>query len=223
MTDYYALLRGRWALSKDDTPRVHSWMNDVSPGHEDLEGHGNDVDAWRHGGVAALLAYRNGYSNVIRWGNALEDYHPDNEQEALQDYWNNDIGARIGAVARTTGMTVDELGDAVKAAFRQGVFQTNAYAPFRRVRSFKIGQMTVSLDTGLVTLPDGSQFDLKNSERLGHVPTDRSIFGPSFVDRFGNWCPSSDDLRLVRRFVKGGSGSSGLEFKRPATDAASVG
>ena len=35
-------------------------------------------------------------------------------------------------------------------------------------------------------------------------------------------CPSSDDLRLVRRFVKGGSGSSGLEFKRPATDAASV-
>jgi membrane protease subunit HflK len=37
------------------------------------------------------------------------------------------------------------------------------------------------------------------------------------------WCPSSDDLRLVRRFVKGGSGSSGLEFKRPATDAASVG
>ena len=37
------------------------------------------------------------------------------------------------------------------------------------------------------------------------------------------YCPSSDDLRLVRRFVKGGSGSSGLEFKRPATDAASVG
>jgi multiple sugar transport system substrate-binding protein len=36
-------------------------------------------------------------------------------------------------------------------------------------------------------------------------------------------CPSSDDLRLVRRFVKGSSGSSGLEFKRPATDAASVG
>ena len=35
-------------------------------------------------------------------------------------------------------------------------------------------------------------------------------------------CPSSDDLSLVRRFVKGGSGSSGLEFK-PATDAASVG
>ena len=36
-------------------------------------------------------------------------------------------------------------------------------------------------------------------------------------------CPSADNLRLVRRFAKGGSGSSGLEFKRPAADAASVG
>jgi hypothetical protein len=41
-----------------------------------------------------------------------------------------------------------------------------------------------------------------------------------------NWsghCPSSGNLRLVRRFEKGGSGSSGLEFRRPAADAASVG
>ena len=38
-----------------------------------------------------------------------------------------------------------------------------------------------------------------------------------------NWCPSADDLRLIRRFEKGGSGSSGLEFKRPAADAASGG
>ena len=36
-------------------------------------------------------------------------------------------------------------------------------------------------------------------------------------------CPSADKLRLVRRFEKGGSGSSGLEFKRPAADAASGG
>jgi putative tryptophan/tyrosine transport system substrate-binding protein len=36
-------------------------------------------------------------------------------------------------------------------------------------------------------------------------------------------CPSSDDLRPIRRFEKGGSGSSGLEFKRPAADAASGG
>jgi hypothetical protein len=36
-------------------------------------------------------------------------------------------------------------------------------------------------------------------------------------------CSSADNLRLVRRFAKGGSGSSGLEFKRPAADAASVG
>jgi hypothetical protein len=36
-------------------------------------------------------------------------------------------------------------------------------------------------------------------------------------------CPSADNLRLVGRFAKGGSGSSGLEFRRPAADAASVG
>jgi len=36
-------------------------------------------------------------------------------------------------------------------------------------------------------------------------------------------CPSSDDLRLIRDFEKGGSGSSGLEFKRPAIGAASDG
>jgi hypothetical protein len=36
-------------------------------------------------------------------------------------------------------------------------------------------------------------------------------------------CPSSGDLRPIRRFEKGGSGSSGLEFKRPAADAASGG
>jgi putative transposase len=36
-------------------------------------------------------------------------------------------------------------------------------------------------------------------------------------------CPSADDLRLIRRFEKGGSGSSGLEFKLPAADAASGG
>ena len=36
-------------------------------------------------------------------------------------------------------------------------------------------------------------------------------------------CPSSDNLRLIRQFEKGGSGSSGLEFKRPAVGAASDG
>ncbi|MCS3481933.1 hypothetical protein M2212_008779 [Bradyrhizobium elkanii] len=36
-------------------------------------------------------------------------------------------------------------------------------------------------------------------------------------------CPSSDNLRLIRLFAKRGSGSSGLEFKQPAVDAASGG
>jgi hypothetical protein len=36
-------------------------------------------------------------------------------------------------------------------------------------------------------------------------------------------CSLSDNLRLIRHFEKGGSGSSGLEFKRPAVGAASDG
>ena len=35
-------------------------------------------------------------------------------------------------------------------------------------------------------------------------------------------CPSSDDLRLLRRLRNGGSGSSEFEVMRPAADAASV-
>ena len=53
---------------------------------------------------------------------------------------------------------------------------------------------------------------------------------PAGLDRFRGFafqvstdCPSADDLRLIRRFEKGGSGSPGLEFKRPAADAASGG
>jgi RNA-directed DNA polymerase len=44
-----------------------------------------------------------------------------------------------------------------------------------------------------------------------------------FRDKTTAICPSAYDLRLIRRFEKGGSGSSGLEFKRPAADAASGG
>ena len=44
-----------------------------------------------------------------------------------------------------------------------------------------------------------------------------------FHDTQGNACSSSDSLRLIRHFEKGGSGSSGLEFKRLAVGAASDG
>jgi hypothetical protein len=50
-------------------------------------------------------------------------------------------------------------------------------------------------------------------------PTPAGVRLQVLLDR----CPSADDLRLIRRFEKGGSGSSGLEFKLPAADAASGG
>ena len=42
------------------------------------------------------------------------------------------------------------------------------------------------------------------------------------IDGAGD-CSSSDNLRLIRRFEKRGSGSSGVKFKRPAVGAASDG
>lgn len=63
-------------------------------------------------------------------------------------------------------MTIPELGDAVKAAFKAGAFQTDAYAPFSRNPTFRVGDMTLSTDSGIVTLRDGSRFDLTKSAIL---------------------------------------------------------
>jgi phenylpyruvate tautomerase PptA (4-oxalocrotonate tautomerase family) len=52
-------------------------------------------------------------------------------------------------------------------------------------------------------------------EAFGTPPGDRFIIMSE--------CPSSGNLRLIRRFEKRGSGTSGLEFKRPAVGAASDG
>ena len=49
----------------------------------------------------------------------------------------------------------------------------------------------------------------------------QSKIGP--LVRSTSECPSSDNSRLIRLFEKGGSGSSGLDFKRPAVGAASGG
>jgi hypothetical protein len=163
MTDYIGLIQGRRATTDARLGQVLSWLRDVRPGTPDLAGSGNYVDAWRHGGTAALLAYHHGYDNVKRWGDALEDYRPDNEQEFRQDSTNNEVGAKIGALARITGMTIPELGDAVKAAFKAGAFQTDAYAPFSGSPTFRVGDMTLSVGSGVVTLPDGSRFDLTKS------------------------------------------------------------
>ncbi len=163
MTDYIGLLQGHFATTDAILGQVHSRLNDERPGSADLKGHGDYIDAWRHGGSAALLAYHHGYDNVKRWGDALEDYRPDNEQEFRQDVRNNEVGAKIGALARITGMTIPELGDALKAAFKAGAFQTDAYAPFSGGPTVQVGNMKISIGSGVVSLPDGSRFDLTKS------------------------------------------------------------
>src|SRR6476469_8426970 len=61
----------------------------------------------------------------------------------------------------------------------------------------------------------------KASSQILRLQFLRAIFTTS--NPLADGCPSADDLRLIRRFEKGGSGSSGLEFKRLAADAASGG
>ena len=163
MTDYIGLIQGYRATTDARLGQVLSWLRDLWPETPNLDGRGNYVDAWRHGGTAALLAYHHGYDNVKRWGDALEDYRPDNEQEFRQDIRNNEVGAKIGALARLTGMTSTELGDAVKAAFQAGAFRTDAYAPLSGGQTFQVGNMKLSVGSGVITLPDGSPFDLTKS------------------------------------------------------------
>ncbi|MFH1343583.1 MAG: hypothetical protein ABIL01_20620 [Pseudomonadota bacterium] len=204
MTDYYGLVRGRRATTDARLGQVLSWLRDVRPEAPSLTGRGDYFDAWRHGGTAALLAYHHGYDNVRRWGDALEDYRPDNEQEYRQDIRNNEVGAKIGALARLTGMTVSELGDAVKAAFKAGAFQTDAYAPFSGSPTFRVGDMTASVGSGIVTLPDGARFDLTKSAVISDGGLEYPLL--SVIRKDGsvqeNWTNMEDSRTLFR----GGTG-----------------
>jgi ferritin-like metal-binding protein YciE len=67
---------------------------------------------------------------------------------------------------------------------------------------------------------------IKEADEIAGEIEDKAVLDAAIVaaaQAVEHYCPSSDNLRLVRRFEKGGSGSSGLEFKRPASDAASGG
>lgn len=72
-------------------------------------------------------------------------------------------------------------------------------------------------------LPDGEMMfhhDMLHAE-MPHKGT--CLYSVEVPSVGGNTlCPSSDNLRHFGQFSKGGSGSSGLEFKRLAADAASV-
>lgn len=63
----------------------------------------------------------------------------------------------------------------------------------------------------------------QRGRRVGRWRSSVSHLGDIGASGIIGVCPLSDNLRLVRRFEKGGSGSSGLEFMRPAADAASGG
>ena len=63
MPDYVTLAEAYLAVGETKLNTVLSWYNHANPNsiRANLNGAGNDVDAWRHGGTAALLAYEYGY------------------------------------------------------------------------------------------------------------------------------------------------------------------
>ncbi len=73
--------------------------------------------------------------------------------------------------------------------------------------------------------PENLRNSLARTERV-QLDTNGATVACLRLDDKIRWCyecPSSGNLRLIRRFEKRGSGSSGLEFRRPAVGAASGG
>ena len=111
-----------------------------------------------------------------------------------------------------------ELAAHIRAVLRRSVRANGASPACSLSRHCRFGGWHVDRRSRKLTSPDGADVPLTKGQ---YALLAAFIDAPLIT--LSRECPSSDDLRLVRRFVKGGSGSSGLEFKRPATDAASVG
>lgn len=156
MSDYYTLGKGWWAQDSEMAQTVIDWYNSqhdtkiqTTTGKGDPKARpGDQIDAWRHAGTAALLAYENGYDFTIKVGNALEEYRPGPLEENLQDYYNNEVGARLGNMARLLGWGREELGDVLKYAYQNGYFINDAYA-----RSYQ-PVMDIALPNGFILRQD---------------------------------------------------------------------
>jgi hypothetical protein len=81
-----------------------------------------------------------------------------------------------------------------------------------------IGDAQMGLAEDLNNVQVAAPIDTDSAGRAGDIATHSVVrlicqaqnsMGTGFLHKSGN-CPSSDDLRLVRRFAKGGSGSSGV-------------
>ena len=137
MSDYGTLFKGWLAVNEEMSRTVTRWYNsvhdrqitDISGKEDKWVRPGDTVDAWRHAGVAALVAHEKGYDFTIKIGNAVEARWVGPIEENDQDYHNNELGARLGNMARILGWDREQLGDALKKAYRDGKFQDRAYGP----------------------------------------------------------------------------------------------
>lgn len=166
MSDYatLALAQISRAQSGDDAT-ILGWLNDISPGHTNLNGAGNYVDAVRHGGAATLIAYRYGYDTTISLGDAVERLRPGPADQNSQDYHNNHVGALVGNTARILGLTIQETGELFQSVYNSGGFILNASELTPSTQNIDIGN-GYSLSTrggGQLKLPDGRSILIKES------------------------------------------------------------
>ena len=123
---------------------------------------------------------------------------------------------RIAQQGVTGALAVAHLLDSLKQAFQAS--QASPWLdPFRRAALLDPANAWYARLHEL--LAEMSAADTERAQLMRRAVT----VPEGLLDNFDARCPSSDNLRLVRRFEKGGSRSPGLESKRPAADAASGG
>jgi hypothetical protein len=98
--------------------------------------------------------------------------------------------------------------------------------PFESISEEDHAAFVASLSLGQYNLLLGAGASMDSFNGCGLLPSGTALQAHLTALKKANPrqpCPSADNLRPIRRFAKRGSGSSGLEFRRPAADAASVG
>jgi hypothetical protein len=112
---------------------------------------------------------------------------------------------------------------AIKAQYQSG-FDLGGQRQADGSRSDGSGNVQVQIGFGETVGQNLVKGGINLFAGIGYSTRDGIVESVSACELLGNNvsdCPSSDDLRLIGRFEKGGSGSSGVEVRLPAADAAS--
>lgn len=95
MTDWITLAQARIAVGNEKLETVLEWYNQANPNNTrtDLNGAGNDVDAWRHGATGAELGKLDRMAGAMAGngilGVAVDQAFSDLEDRVLEAYTQN--------------------------------------------------------------------------------------------------------------------------------------